>query len=312
MKRFLIVLFFLSGVKLVSQDQLFKKDNSKQEVKVLEVTPDEIKYKLKVNPNGPLYTIKKSDVALVIYENGTHETYPESKSQTQTVYVEQRPYYTFDSSAIYKDRTREKQFLSFTKAKNVAFINIVDVLNSSISLSYFREFGNGLFDIHVPFSFSFAEPAFQSFFGSYNPGNYSGITNFKITQKAYDFGLGFYINTSGRRVVTHFIGPLVRFVQYNGTFQAYDNNTYYYNSYVNYQLHGFVVNETICMLNTGVLFRVTPRFNIKINAALGFVTARHFVANDPATFQNNSNNNYYTTNNYATSFLAGFHFGYRF
>ena len=118
--RYLIILFLFLGVKLFSQDQLFKRDNTKQEVKVLEVTPEEIKYKLKANLSGPVYTIKKSDVALIIYENGTHETYSDTKSQSpQTVYVEPRSYYNIDSSKAQKDRSREQQFQKFTKAKNV-------------------------------------------------------------------------------------------------------------------------------------------------------------------------------------------------
>lgn len=313
MKRFLCVLFILCGLKLISQDQLFKKDNSKQEVKILEVTPDEVKYKLKANPNGPLYIVKKHEVALIIYENGTHETYPDAKSPAQPVYIEQRPYFTIDSSKILKDREREKQFVSFTTAKHVVLINALDLVNSSVGVSYFREFGNGLLDIHVPFSFSFGTPTFMTFFGPYSPGNYSNISEFKITQKAYDIGLGVYINTSGRRTITHFIGPLIRFAQYNGTFKSYDNYNYYYYPQTQ-STHGFVVNETTCMLNNGVLFRMTPHFNFTINAAVGFLIDRHFVANNPADFQNPNNYGYYNTysSNSTPTFQMGFNFGYRF
>ncbi len=312
MKYILIVLVLISGVKLFSQDQLFKKDNSKYDVKVLEVTPDEVKYKLKDNPNGPLYTVRKNDVALIIYENGTHETYPDAKPQSKAVYVESRPYYMIDSLPIKKAIEREKQYISFTRFKNVAFINVLDLANSCIGVSYFREFGNGIFDVDVPLSFSFAKPAFLTFFGPYNPGSYSQVNNFQITQKVYDVGLGLYINTSGRRAITHFIGPLIRFAQYNGTFQSYDYYNYYYYP-LNLTTHGFVVNETTCMINNGVLFRLKPHFSFKINAAVGFLVDRTFVANDPANFQNpNYGYNYTTTYQYSPTFQMGFHFGYRF
>ena len=311
MKRIIIFFLFILGGKLFSQDQLFKKDNSKYDVKVLEVTPDEIKYKLKANPNGPLYIVKKSEVALIIYENGSHETYPDAKPtvQTQTVTVYSQPYNYIDSNRIYRKRENEIKFLTLTKTKNVVFINSLDFVNSTLTFSYLREFGNGVFDIHVPVSFSFAEPGIQPFFGNNNPGYYNGITNYKITQKVIDVGLGVYINTSGRRSVTHFIGPLIRFVQYNGTFQTFSYNNYTY--FTDYRNHGFVMNEAICMLNTGFLFRVTPHLNLKINAALGFVSGRYYVANNPAHFQDPTNNNNYS-NNYSSSFLLGMHFGYRF
>jgi len=74
MKKHLVILTLL-GLALTTkaQDQLFKKDNSKLLVKITEVSPDEIKYKLFNNLNGPIYVVNKSEVSLLIYENGQHE-----------------------------------------------------------------------------------------------------------------------------------------------------------------------------------------------------------------------------------------------
>jgi len=73
-KPFLIfVLFCLTGFFAKSQDQLFKKDNSKILVTIVEVSPDAIKYKMADNPNGPIYIVSKNDVAMIIYKNGEHE-----------------------------------------------------------------------------------------------------------------------------------------------------------------------------------------------------------------------------------------------
>ncbi|MBP7807712.1 MAG: hypothetical protein KA163_00330 [Bacteroidia bacterium] len=305
MKRILIILFLTTGVKIFSQDQLFKKDNSKLEVKVLEVTPDEVKYKLKNNANGPLYIVRKSDVALIIYENGTHETYPDAKPPTQTVYIQPMPYNTLDSLRARRVREREKQFLAVTKNKNIVFLNALGFLNAGISLSYFREFTGGLFDIHIPIAYA-SYPQGQnyaslsaSFFGS---GNFYG---YKITQKSIDVGLGAYINTSGKKPVTHFVGPLIRFAQYNGTFEEYDQS-YYYQSI---KTHGFVVNDVYFMLNNGVLFRLSSRFNLMINGAIGFVTSRTYIGNNPINFQSGY---YYDSYNSAPVLQFGFNFGYRF
>ena len=59
--------------QLRAQDQLFKKDNSKLEVKIIEINPEVIKYKLYANLSGPIYSENKSNVSLIIYESGKHE-----------------------------------------------------------------------------------------------------------------------------------------------------------------------------------------------------------------------------------------------
>jgi hypothetical protein len=49
--------------------------------KVLEVTTSEIKYKKFDNTNGPTYTILKSEVTMVRYENGTKDIFTEEKKK---------------------------------------------------------------------------------------------------------------------------------------------------------------------------------------------------------------------------------------
>lgn len=52
--------------------------------KVLEVTVDEIKYKRCDNLEGPVYSIKKSDVFMIKYTNGTKDIFTTSTSATIT------------------------------------------------------------------------------------------------------------------------------------------------------------------------------------------------------------------------------------
>lgn len=293
------------SAELFSQDQLFKKDNSKEEVKILEVTPDEIKYKLKVNPNGPLYTIYKKDVALIIYENGMHETYPDAKPQT--IYI-QPAYLSIDSIRAKKKHDLEQSYSRLTRSKNVVLINAIALVASNLNVSYLREFAAGQFALHIPLAVSFMESSVQNWVGGTGPAYYSDVNNYKLTQKAIDAGLGIYLNTSGRRPATHFIGPLFRMVQYNGTFQTTytDNMTGQVDSYT----HGFVLNENYAMVNTGFLFRVTDNFNMMISAAAGVVTASYYTANNPANFQKGNYNVYPRTSN--TTFQLSYNFGYRF
>ena len=62
-----------------SQDIITKKTSDDIQAKVLEVTTTEIKYKRFDNPDGPIFTILKSEVLMVRYENGTKDIFIEEK-----------------------------------------------------------------------------------------------------------------------------------------------------------------------------------------------------------------------------------------
>lgn len=73
-----IILFiasFLWCTALVAQDVIVRKDGSTIISKVLEVNQSDVKYKKHSNLNGPTYTINKSDILSINYENGEKEKY---------------------------------------------------------------------------------------------------------------------------------------------------------------------------------------------------------------------------------------------
>jgi len=61
-------------------DEILIYGGEKIKAKVLEVGQHEIKYKKCDNPDGPTYTVSKSDVKGIQYANGTNETITESAS----------------------------------------------------------------------------------------------------------------------------------------------------------------------------------------------------------------------------------------
>tara|TARA_Y100000589_G_C27033419_1_gene580013 strand:- start:76 stop:972 length:897 start_codon:yes stop_codon:yes gene_type:complete len=73
MKKFIILLLipFLS----LSQDIIYLNNNSKIESKVIEITSQEVKYKEFSYIDGPLRTLKKSEIKLIVYENGSFESF---------------------------------------------------------------------------------------------------------------------------------------------------------------------------------------------------------------------------------------------
>jgi hypothetical protein len=72
-----LLLFFSLLVLLVgpahAQDFLTKRNGDEVAVKVVEITPAEVKYRRTDNPDGPLISIWRTDVFMIRYANGTKD-----------------------------------------------------------------------------------------------------------------------------------------------------------------------------------------------------------------------------------------------
>jgi hypothetical protein len=77
MKRFwgllYVLCFFVPALK--AQDTLVKRNGERIVVKVLEINPDDIRYKRFANLDGPLYSIYKTEVRYITYASGLKENY---------------------------------------------------------------------------------------------------------------------------------------------------------------------------------------------------------------------------------------------
>ena len=76
MKRFLLAAaLLLAGLArpAAAQDLLTRRDGTEVLVKVLEITPDLVKYRRFDNPDGPLISVRKADVFRIKYANGSQE-----------------------------------------------------------------------------------------------------------------------------------------------------------------------------------------------------------------------------------------------
>lgn len=282
MKKSIISFLSLVPVLVSAQDVLYKTDNTKQEVKVTEISSTIIKYKAFDNLNGPVYTLSKTEIALIVYQNGLFEAFQKEPVNAVDPIVSKKL----------------KRFSQVTENKNVVFLNTIEFLNSGVGVSYLHEFGDGKFDVHVPLATSFGSPGMDNALTSFG-----GLGGCKINKTNYDIGLGLYFNTSGKRSITHFIGPLVRNAQYSA---SYYTSNYEDGNYLTTQ-NTTAINETSLLLNNGFLYRITSHFNMMINVAVGTFVDRKF-SNDPG-----NNKNHYSGNAYRSVALhAGFHFGYRF
>lgn len=82
MKKILFLIAFAASTFTINaQDILVKKGGIEENVKVLEVSPTEIKYKKSNNPDGPVFIEKRSEISSIKYENGEVQTFEESDNQ---------------------------------------------------------------------------------------------------------------------------------------------------------------------------------------------------------------------------------------
>ncbi len=77
MKRILTILTAVLAVCMSAsaQDIMTKKDGTDIQVKVLEVNPNDIRYVLFEEQDGPVYTIRKNEVMMIRYSSGRSEVF---------------------------------------------------------------------------------------------------------------------------------------------------------------------------------------------------------------------------------------------
>jgi len=80
---------FIFCINLIStcfaQDLITKKSGEDIQVKILEVNPTDIKFKKTSNPDGPIFTISKSDLLMIRYANGTKDIFDSPGTTLNTV-----------------------------------------------------------------------------------------------------------------------------------------------------------------------------------------------------------------------------------
>jgi hypothetical protein len=70
-----LTLFIFSGLYAYGQDIIVKKNGDEIKSKVEQVLDTEIKYRKADNLSGPVYSVKKAEVFMIKYENGTKDVF---------------------------------------------------------------------------------------------------------------------------------------------------------------------------------------------------------------------------------------------
>ncbi|NTV84335.1 MAG: hypothetical protein HGA23_08565 [Bacteroidales bacterium] len=232
-------LLFLFGFIYYSaaQDIIYKKDGSKEEAKITLVGVKEIQYKKISNPDGPVYSLAKSEILMITYENGEFEVF-----QVQGDISKQT-----------------KQELATNFAKNVFGYHLFDVIYGDFTFSYERILSSGTVGIKIPVGFGYA----------YNSDYFNN--NNEWVKNLFYSGISVYLYPTGQGKWRYFLGPNVRV----GYGKQSDWMTYY-DDYGNYLYDEEVDNEGIYTkfyMDNGVMF--TPVRNFSISAVVG-VGVRYF------------------------------------
>jgi len=77
------------GVSSYAQDIITTKKGEDIKAKVLEITIQEVKYKKVENPDSPIYSLLKSDILMIRYENGSKDIFNEETKETQKIVEKQ-------------------------------------------------------------------------------------------------------------------------------------------------------------------------------------------------------------------------------
>jgi hypothetical protein len=83
MKTWIVIALFLFVCKInFAQDLIFKINGDELEVKVLEITPSEVKYKMFKFQDGPTYVLNKTDVFMIKYPNGQKDVFSNTSNNS--------------------------------------------------------------------------------------------------------------------------------------------------------------------------------------------------------------------------------------
>ena len=112
----LFILFICSSNIIKAQDTLSTRYGENILVKVIEVGTSEVKYKKLDNLNGPDFSMLKSDLLMIKYENGTKEDFSSIKK------IEENNFSGLDPSSLGK-LDAQRFYTGYKTAATIAFIS---------------------------------------------------------------------------------------------------------------------------------------------------------------------------------------------
>jgi len=111
MKQISIFVFLLLSISLNAQDLIKKTNGEEIPSKVIEITPELIKYKKTTIKDGPMYSIYITDVEMIIFADGNKEIFDHSLDKNLNV----------ESSDVFLDTRDNKNYKTVKIGKQIWF-----------------------------------------------------------------------------------------------------------------------------------------------------------------------------------------------
>lgn len=246
----LLLTSLLSGLNLFAQDVIYLKDGTKVDGKISLVGQDNITYKKADNLTGPDYEMKRGEVLMIVYENGSHEII---NAPSKTKGVDQR---------------------ATDFGRHMVTWEFMDLLSINMSMSYEYFTKSGYLGLRVPLSMGFDQNA-------YTYGDIPEVFGTRGRVWASGFDLNYY--PTGQGTLKYFIGPSLgigsnRYESYYDDYYAEpyyaaDDTSYMYPMYdYNYDYQTGLATRVSLHINNGWIAQPTKNFNISGAMGLGLST----------------------------------------
>lgn len=233
MKKVLsLVILVTCSLSLNAQDILVRRNGEVENVKVLEVSPTEVKYKKTNNEDGPIFIEKRSNLYSVKYKNGEVQVFNEIEEDN-----------SFPKDSAQKEVKKEELSISNDNLNLISVKNqlgeeqkLIDRLEKGKdSSSYYYYNGKGKFTNEIDFYIAKGWGSGYQLRREFNPylgWNIIGFSFISDFGSPADDGL-LDIKLLGMRGYTPSYKALRGFVEFNAGYSfAYERETYlYYNNY---------------------------------------------------------------------------------
>lgn len=215
MKRKITLLFLLLALACgatYSQDVVIFKDGEEVLAKVLEITPDLVKYKLFSNLDGPIISVERPKVFMIKYENGSKQVLDEKEAQPRDPDPKPADNQNTDGPTVTYSRVRYERKRVDSEIYNLIKLNPLAILNGDLPIYYERRLGEQV-SAEVGIGFTYAYDLGEEIWGY--DYSYEG----RDPRPGYSLraGLHFFPNKSVAAPEEWYFGPEVMWRHYATT-----------------------------------------------------------------------------------------------
>ena len=271
-KIILSLLIALTAPIANAQDIITKNDSSQVRATVLEVNPNEVKYKLFNYDEGPKITIRKDELAYIIYKNGMVERFTKTRTERANNGSYNPNKYNLDNVAVkvYSPTEKTKNCEKLYAKKNYLGFNYITFLNTCLGFNYMRDIKKANLIINVPFAFGVGSPSITN--SLYSRNFLDGTSTTKYDLLKYQVGVNVLFAPSMNREVNFLMGPSFNFSDYNMSVDTKYTTIYaIQNQYNDGRFtNKFSLRREHYGINIGFLARFTERINMNMLITFGY------------------------------------------